>query len=113
MASPQLYINGLPIFTQDVHLDSLNHSIEVQSATNVVRAMDGSLWVQSIYEWKKRKVTITGQGLPTDGFSDHLYALATYIHGNLIVSGVIVSVNGPDRDVWEASDNWSIVIEET
>lgn len=111
MPAPQLYVDGLPIFSQEVHIDSLDHSVEMLTATSVSRTMAGTLWVQSIANWKKRRVTITGVGLPSEGFSDHLYAAAVYVADTMTVPGVITAVN-QSRDAWGAQDSWSIVLEE-
>lgn len=113
MDDPQIYINGLPILTQDVHLDSLRQSVEYLTATSTRRAIDGTLWIQQAVFWVKRRVTISGQGIPTLGFGQYLYSPAVYISGDLSVGGVIVEVSGANRDVWAAQDDWSVVIEET
>ena len=113
MELPQIYINGLPILTQEVHLDSLRHSVEYLSATTTRRALDGTLWIQQVTGWVKRRVTISGQGLPTTGFGQYLYSPAVYTSGDLSVGGIIVEVSGANRDIWTAQDDWSVVIEET
>lgn len=113
MATPQLYVGGLPIFDTSTHLDSLSRNIDFQTGANVERAMDGTLWIQEVVGWKKRVVTITGSGLPFAGFGDYLYQPATYIEGDLVIGGVITSVSGHGRSVWDAQDNWTIVLEES
>ena len=111
--TPQLYIAGLPIFTQGVHLDSLSHQVGYLTPKSTRRALDGTLWVQAAVDWKKKLVTISGQGLPTAGFSQHLFAQASYVTPEFTVAGIITAITGPDRDVWGAADTWSIVLEET
>lgn len=113
MADPQLYIAGLPVFNQAVHLDSLRHQVEYVTPKSARRALDGTLWVQAAVDWKKKVVTISGQGLPSAGFSQYLFAQATYVTPEFVVAGVITAVTGPDRDVWGAEDTWTITLEET
>lgn len=109
----QIYVAGAPILTQRVILDSLRVSVEHIDGGVTRRAADGTLWVQRAGTWRKRVVTVLGQGVgPVEGFGAYLHQDAVLVGVGASLAGTIIAVSAPDKNAYSAEDGWSITIEE-